>query len=362
LNDPRPTILVTGISGSLGQRLRPLLSEFHVVGADLSPMPEYPEITVHPLNLGHESSCVALVKLLRECGAEAVLPLAFAGELHGATDRNRTWQVNVAGTARVMEAIAEVNRHGGKIRKFIYSGSAAAYGPETPALIDEDAPLRAHSLHHATQKAEADGVVRFRAGNMGLCSTYLLRPHTFAGATVQNYMLDALRGRASGNGKLAMRMRRKQKRLPLLLPYGDGYATKLLQFVHVDDMARLMVWLLRRAPAEANEIQVLNVAGSGTPISIAECAEIAGARIVRLPSSWLCAKVMELLWHWEVSRVPPDAFPYISGSCTLSTRRLRELLGSDFGDVIRYSTEAALRESFAEAETSGAIPAGSISE
>jgi nucleoside-diphosphate-sugar epimerase len=157
-------------------------------------------------------------------------------------------------------------------------------------------------------------------------------------------------------------MRRKQKRLPLLLPYGDGSAEKLLQFVHVDDMTRLMVWLLRRAPAEANEIQILNVAGSGTPISVAQCAEIARARIVRLPSSWLCEKVMELLWRWKVSKVPPDALPYISGSCTLCTRRLRELLGSDFGDVIRYSTEAALRESFAEAEKNGAIPAGSIRE
>ncbi len=261
-----------------------------------------------------------------------------------------------------MEAIAEVNRHGGNIRKFIYTSSAAVYGPETPPLIDEDAPLRAPSLNHAAQQADADGVVRFRAGNMGLCSTYLLRPHSFAGATVQNYMLNAILGQAAGNGKLAMRMRRKQKRLPLLLPYGDGYANKLLQFVHVDDMARLMVWLLRRAPAEANEIQVLNVAGAGAPISIAQCAEIARARIVRLPSSWLCAKVMELLWGWEVSAVPPDAFPYISGSCTVSTRRLRELLGSDFGDVIRYSTEAALRESFADAEKSGALPAGSIRE
>lgn len=348
---------MTGISGSLGRGLLPLLSEFHVVGVDLLPMPGAPEITVHPLDLGHESSCVALVRLLRESGAESVLHLAYAGELHGAYDRNHTWQVNVAGTARVMEAIAEVNRHCGNIGKFIYTSSAAVYGPETPPLIDEDAPLRAHSLDHATQKAEADGVVRFRAGSMGLCSTYLLRPHSFAGATVQNYMLDAVRGQAAGNGKLAMRMRRKQKRLPLLLPYGDGYAKRLLQFVHVDDMARLMVWLLRRAPAEANEIQILNVAGSGTPISVAQCAEIAGARIFRLPSSWLCAKVMELLWDWEVSAVPPDAFQYISGSCTLSTRRLRELLGSDLGDVIRYSTEAALRESFAEAQKSGAIPA-----
>lgn len=360
LNDPRPTILVTGISGNLGRRLLPFLSAFQVVGVDLSPVPGRPDITVYPLDMGHESSCVQLVKLLRESGAEAVVHLAFVIDplLTGVTDRGRMWQINVAGTARVMEAISEVNRHGGKIRKFIYPSSVAVYGPETPPLVDEDAPLGAHTLNYAVQKAEADGVVRFRAGSMGTCSTYLLRPHIFAGVSVENYLINVIRGRAFGNGKIADRLRRQQKRLPLLLPYGENYPKKLFQFVHVDDMARLITWLLQKPAPEEGAVVILNVAGSGAPISIAQCAEIAQARIVRLPTAWLCAKVMEFGWKWGISSVPPDALPYMCGSYTMSTRKLRELLGSDYDKVIRYSTEAALRDSFAEAEKSAATQAG----
>jgi len=353
LNDPRPTILVTGIAGNLGRRLLPFLSDFHVVGVDLSPVPGRPDITMHPLDMGRESSCVSLVKLLRESGAEAVVHLAFVIDplLTGVTDRERMWQINVAGTARVMEAIAEVNRHGGSVRKFIYPSSVAVYGPETPPLVDEDAPMGAHTLNYAVQKAEADGVVRFRAAGMGKCSTYLLRPHIFAGASVENYLVNAIRGRAFGNGRLAMTLRRRQMRLPLLLPIGEAYPKKLLQFVHVDDMARLVTWLLHKVPSEEGDVLVLNVAGSGTPISIAQCAEIAEAQMMRLPTRWLCAKTLALLWNWGVSSVPPDAFPYMSGSYTMSTRRLKDLLGRDYQKVIQYSSEGALRDSFQEVNT-----------
>jgi len=244
-----------------------------------------------------------------------------------------------------------VNRHGGSVRKFIYPSSVAVYGPETPPLVDEDAPMGAHTLNYAVQKAEADGVVRFRAAGMGKCSTYLLRPHIFAGASVENYLVNAIRGRAFGNGRLAMTLRRRQMRLPLLLPIGEAYPKKLLQFVHVDDMARLVTWLLHKVPSEEGDVLVLNVAGSGTPISIAQCAEIAEAQMMRLPTRWLCAKTLALLWNWGVSSVPPDAFPYMSGSYTMSTRRLKDLLGRDYQKVIQYSSEGALRDSFQEVKT-----------
>ncbi len=350
MNDPRPIILVTGLSGNLGRRLLPLLSDFHIVGVDLSPVPGRPDIAVHPLNMGHESSCVQMVRLLRESGAEAVVHLAFVIDhlLTGITDRSRIWQINVAGTARLMEAIAEVNRHGGNVRKFIYPSSVSVYGPDAPPFVDEDAPLKAHTLAYAVQKAESDRVLRLRAGSMGNCRTYLLRPHIFAGASVENYLVNAIRGRAYGNGKLAARLKRKQKRLPLLLPYGESYPQKLLQFVHVDDMARLIAWLLQKPSPDESGVVVLNVAGSGKPISIAQCAEIAQARIVKLPTRWLCAKVMELGWRWGISSVPPDAFPYMCSSYTMNTKRLRDLLGSDYNKVIRYSIEAALQDSFAE--------------
>lgn len=351
MNDPRPTILVTGIAGTLGTRLLPLPTGFRVVGVDLSPVKAHPEVVVNSMDLAHEISCVRLVQLLRESGAEAVVHLAAAVDPlgNGVLNRERMWQVNVAGTARVVESITEVNRHGGKIVKFIYASSAAVYGPETPPLVNEEAPLEAHTLSYAVQKAEADGVVRMRAGSLGRCSTYLLRPHIFAGASVENYMVNAIRGQAPGNGSLARLMRSRQLRLPLLLPMGESSPQKLFQFVHVDDVARLIAWLLQRPAADEHETLTLNVAGSGPPISMARCAEIGKAKRVALPSRWLCAKVQTMLWKLGMSSLPPDAFPYVAGSYTVSTERLRNLLGDDFEKVIRYSSEAALRDSFAEA-------------
>jgi nucleoside-diphosphate-sugar epimerase len=293
---------------------------------------------------------VKLVQLLRESRAQMVVHLAFVIDplRTGVTDRERMWQINVAGTARVMEAISEVNRHGGGIRKFIYPSSVAVYGPETPPLVTEDAPIAAHTLSYAVQKAEADNVVRFRAANMGKCTTYLLRPHIFAGASVENYLVNAIRGRAYGQGKLAARLRDKNKRLPLLLPRGLEYPEKLFQFVHVDDMARLVCWLLRREQETPGELVTLNVAGPGEPISIARCAEIAQAKIVRLPSRWMCSQAMQLGWKWGISSVPPDAFPYMCGSYTMSIDRLRRMLGADFNKVMQYSTQAALTDCFRE--------------
>ncbi len=345
MNHPRPTILMTGVAGHLASRLLPLLPDFQVAGVDRPAAAGHPNIVVCPMDLGREHSCIQLVRLLRESRAEAIVHLAFVLDplRSGVTDQEYMWQINVAGTARVMEAISEVNRHGGNIRKFIYPSSVAVYGPETAPMVDEEAPLAAHTLNFA---AEADSVVRFRTGSMGQCSTYLLRPQIFAGASAENYLVNALRGQVCGNSSLANRLRRKQMRLPLLLPMGSRYRQKLFQLVHVDDVARLIAWLLRKPAPDEREVLTLNVAGSGSPIDITKCAEIAKTRVLRLPSGWLCSKVLGLLWNRGISTVPPDTFPYVAGSYTMSTKRLRDLLGGDYPKVIQYSTEAALRESF----------------
>ena len=83
-------------------------------------------------------------------------------------------------------------------------------------------------------------MVRYRAESLGDCLTYILRPHIFTGASVQNYMVGALRGTPLGQGKRAARMRAEGKRLPLMLPRGEKYLEKRFQFVHVDDVARLL--------------------------------------------------------------------------------------------------------------------------
>lgn len=363
----KPSIVVTGCSGNLGSRLLEQLRDFRVIGIDLRPpaggtagLAEF-----IAADFGLESSCTELVRILREHRVSAVVHLAFVIDplRTGVTEVPLMWQINVAGTARVMEAIAEVNRTGGNVRKFIFPSSVSAYGPDLPPMVTEDQPLQAHTLAYAVHKKEADEVVRFRAPQLGPCTTYLLRPHIFVGPSVENYLVGSLRGLPTGRGKLAARLRAKGRRLPLLLPSGDQYPLKRFQFVHIDDVARLIAELLRRKDSPPS-IHIFNVAGRGAPVTIARAAEIANMRIQRLPTRALCVIALRLLWKLGISGVPPDAFPYIAGTYTMGLDRLQRFLGTEYEKVIRYTVEDALRDTFSgtSAASSPSPPAASISK
>ena len=350
----RQSIIVTGVSGNLGQRLLPLLGRFNVIGLDMrEPTGAMPD-RFEAIDFGREASCRQLQRLIDETTASAVIHLAFVLDplQTGVLDIDRMWQINVAGTARVVEAIAVANRYGAAVTKFIFPSSVAAYGPETAGPVREEHPLGAHTLPYAVHKMECDRVVQNRQESLGPCTTYMLRPHIFTGASMQNYMVGALRGTPLGNGPRAQKMRAKGRRLPLMLPFGDHYLHNELQFVHVDDMARLIAWLARR-DSEGNRLHILNVAGRGAALSIRRCAEIAHSKVVRLPKS-LCGIVLQKLWEWGISSIPPEALPYMIGSYTMNTSRLQQLLGSEYDQVIKYSIEEALSDSFAQACAVGA--------
>jgi nucleoside-diphosphate-sugar epimerase len=257
------------------------------------------------------------------------------------------WQINVAGTARVMEAISIVNRTGGGVQRFIFPSSVSAYGPETPGPVREDAPLKAYGLPYAVHKKESDEVVRYRADSMGDCRVYILRPHIFAGASMQNYMVGVLRGTPLGKSRRAARMRAEGKRLPLLLPRGKEYLGKKVQFVHVDDVARLLTYLLYR-PVSDPPVTILNVAGRGEPLTFERCAEIAHARVKRAPNRAVFGLALTALWKLGISSIPPEASPYLIGSYTMDTARLQEFLGPHYPEVIRYTVEDALRDTFVQ--------------
>lgn len=351
--DTKPTIVVTGAAGNLGQRLLAFLGGFRVIGidfrrpADLTALAAFVE-----LDLGREPACDRLVEIIREHDVRAVVHLAFVIDplQTGVLDPDRMWQINVAGTSRVMEAIAVANRTGSAVRQFIFPSSVSAYGPETPGLVTEDFPLQGHTLPYAIHKKESDLVAQSRAEALGDCSTYILRPHIFTGASMQNYLVGALRGTPTGKGKLAAWLRGKGKRLPMLLPWGDAYLEKRFQFVHVDDMARLVGHILEHVPAKA-ATQVLNVASRGDALTIARCAEIGNTKILRLPTRAICKLALRLTWQLGISGVPPDALPYIVGSYTMDTTRLKSFLGPDHERVIQFTIEEALRDSFAAAAT-----------
>jgi nucleoside-diphosphate-sugar epimerase len=346
----KPVVVVTGLSGNLGLRLLPQLTEFQVIGVDLHPPETTLPVRFVAIDLGEEGSCREFYLLLKEYKPAAVVHLAFVidPQRAGVLDAERMWQINIAGTARVLEAIAEANREEAIVQKFIYPSSVAVYGPDLKVPVAEDAPLQAHTLPYAVHKMECDKVVQQRAPALQSCSVYMLRAHIFAGKTVENYLMGAFRGTPNGKSKRAAKMRSEGKRLPCMLPYGQRYLDHQLQFVHLDDIARLILHILRKTEPESQRITVLNVAGRGEALTYAQCIELAHAKLVRVPGKWGFGVILTILSNLRLSSIPPEALPYMTGQYTMNTDRLRKFLGPAYETVIQYKITDAYTDSFAK--------------
>ncbi|MBV8893762.1 MAG: NAD-dependent epimerase/dehydratase family protein [Acidobacteria bacterium] len=346
MDSERPTVAVTGVSGHLGLHLLPKLGGFSVLGIDVQPPQTDRALRFVRMDLGREESCRELYHLLRETHAVAVIHLAFVLDQvrMGVLDLDRMWQINVAGTARVMEAITEVNRDQVTVEKFIFPSSVAAYGPSHVGPVAEDSPLAAHTYPYGVHKKQCDEVVQQRAPSLRACSVYILRPHIYAGRDVDNYLLGIFRGTPNGKSKRARKMRTRGERLPCLLPWGQHYLENRLQYVHIDDVARLISYILRREP-EARRVTILNVAGRGEPLTLARCVEMSNSKLIRVPGRWASRLLLTYAWKRGLSAIPPEIEPYMNGECIMNTDRLRAFLGHDYDEVIRYTVEDAFAES-----------------
>lgn len=348
MGDAPPSIVVTGISGNLGQRLLPLLGQFRVIGVDFRPPHSAQPIRFEQIDLGEEASCIQLIQLFREVRPVAVVHLAFVMDAvrTGVLDPDRMWKINVAGTARVMEAATEANRDWPMVEKFIFLGSVSAYGPQLSTPATETTPLAAHTYKYGIHKMEADRVVQQRAPALRGCSVYILRPHIFAGAGINNYFMEAFRGIPGGSSKYAQSLREQKRRLPCMLPSGRHYLEHRIQFVHIEDVARLVAFILKKTEPEAQRLTILNVAGRGVALNYEQCINMAKAKLLRVPTEKLFRIVLELLWKLKISTIPPDVAPYMTSDTLLDTTRLQEFLGTEYKNVIRYPVAEALAECF----------------
>jgi nucleoside-diphosphate-sugar epimerase len=348
MDEDKPNIVVTGISGDLGRRLLVQLAGYRITGIDLNPPSTNQPLRFVRMDLGLEESCRELFLLLRELRPVALIHLAFVMDprVAGIADADRVWQINVGGTARVMEALTEVNRDEEIVKKFIFLGCASAYGPNLPAPAAEDLKLAAHTLSVAIHKMESDQAVQQRAPSARGCSVYVLRSAAFAGPTAANFLVGGFRGTPSGSGKLATLLIKKRKRLPCILPWGARYLNSQVQFVHVEDVARLIAYILRKSEPEARRLTVLNVSGRGDAPTLQRCIGISQGRLLRVPGQWTMRKVLQLLWKMGISGIPPEASDYLSGGQVVNADRLREFLGPYHDDVIRYTVSEALADSF----------------
>src|SRR5437588_10638179 len=107
----------------------------------------------------------------------------------------------------------------------------------------------------------------------------------------------------------------------------------------------------------AKRLTILTVAGRGEPLTIGECAEISGLKLVRVPGRWISKLGLQLAWKLGLSAIPPEIAPYVTGECIMNTERLRTFLGHDYEDVIRYTIQDAFVESLA-----GIVPSAAVEQ
>jgi nucleoside-diphosphate-sugar epimerase len=130
-----------------------------------------------------------------------------------------------------------------------------------------------------------------------------------------------------------------------MMPRGQQYLDNKIQFVHVDDMARLIAYILHRDP-EAQRLTILNVAGRGEPLTFGGCIQMARAKLVSVPGKWAMRLVLRFLWARQISAIPPEALPYMTGEYIMNTDRLRAFLGGEYEHVMRYTIADAFADSF----------------
>ena len=351
---PIRRVLVTGTSGNLGCRLAPLLEDYELISADLHPPP--PGVRAgefHRLDLSTPEGREALARLVLDSGAEAVLHLAFVVDQQrsGILDRERMRLTNVEGTRRLLEAVAEANAPAGgtsrggthkapRVRLVVYLSSVSAYGTGHSAPLREDAPLAAHSLPYAIDKRETDLLCQQMYPRLGGAALCIFRPHIYAAAATQNWLIDGVRGRASGRGWLARLARRAGWHVPVLLPAGAD-TSRPLQLVHTDDVARVLAWTLSHFRPGA--LEIFNLAGDG-PLPLAECARRAGTPVIRIGSESSVRLLLRICYAFGLSAVPADALPYYLAPPIMDTSRLRARLAEDFEKIVRFTTPAALED------------------
>ena len=376
MGDAIPSIIVTGISGNLGRRLLPMLtSRFRVVGVDFRPPVTDQPIRFEQMDLGEESSCLQLIQLFREVRPVAVVHLAF---VMGVLDPDRMWKINVAGTARAMEAATEANRDWPMIEKFIFVSSVSAYGPGLAPPATESSRLAARDYLYGVHKMEADLVVQQRAPaadrkaavaalrindrEITLAAEGALhRPKRPPKGAPESVILadiaEARQFRAVSPRGWWLPIRPEGTRLPCMLPSGQQYLNNKIQFVHVDDVSRLIAFILNKIEPESQRLTVLNVAGRGVPMSYGECVRLANAKLVRVPSEQLFKFVLHVLWRLRISTIPPDVAGYMTTDTVMNTTRLQEFLGADYKEVIRHPIAEAFAECFKKDEKAGSANA-----
>lgn len=250
------TTLVTGGAGFIGHHLvRSLLDSGRHVrvldnfsSGDRTRLPASSRLDVVDADIrDHERVSAAL----RDCDSVVHLAaMVSVSEVQQAP--SAAWSVNVSAS----ESLLEASRQAG-VRCFVFASSSAVYGDGDAAPRREVDALRPISLYGA-QKAAFDTLLYAYAQSFGM-ATFALRLFNVYGSG------------QSANGPYAAVLAAFQRQLRdegCLKIFGDGRQSR--DFVHVDDVASMMVRCLDCSPDQSGAYNI----GTGRAWTLRALAEL----------------------------------------------------------------------------------------
>lgn len=309
------TVVVTGVSGFLGQRLLPLLDASpavaRVVGLDVQdPARRARKLTFHRADVVNAD----LDALLR--GADLVVHLAaIVGPI---LDEALMTRVNCDGTQRVLDAAARTG-----IRRVVRPSSAAVYGawPNNPVPLTEDAPLRPNpGFLPALLDAECERRLTDweRAGEARVATRLRIAPIVGPGASS---LFAAI---ATGRPPVVLR-----------------HAAAPVQVVHVDDAASALLLAVERELRGAYNVSADGWLGADEAAALHPRRHLPG-----LPAD-AAERVLQVTWTSGFGDAPPSVLPYLLHPWVVANDRI-EALG---WKPVHTNEEAILLASPAERPT-----------
>jgi UDP-glucose 4-epimerase len=251
IENSKPYILVTGAAGALAQNvINRLEASYNIVAIDFR----------EKIYLGDHipSYCIDFTKrvfedIFRKYPFKSVIHLGRI--MSSQEDHMRRYNANVLGTQKLIELSNKYS-----ISSIIILSTYHVYGasPYNPALIDEDAPLKAAELtRNLVDSVELENLANVSLWKYPNLNITLLRPCNIVGPGVKNTISELLSSR--------------------LAPVLAGFSP-MMQFIHIDDMAEAIVLASKNA-----QLGVYNVAPEDW-ISLQEAIILCGTKRLPIPS------------------------------------------------------------------------------
>ena len=300
------SVAITGVSGYLGVQMLKKLDEEKevetVVGIDIRP----PSYSTGKLKFYSRDVREPLIDIFAQNKVDTALHLAFIIPPKTHID---AYGVNIGGSRRFLEACEATS-----VEALFYLSSHTVYGahPDNPAWITEDQPLRpVRKFPYAAHKAEVD-----------LMFQEYMKSHAKQNVTIVR--VCPVTGPEGGGAGLTVLL------MPVMI-YVTGYDPQW-QFIHEEDVARLIVTMLKERHAG-----IFNAGAEGS-ISYGGMRKATGRPCVGLPVS-LMLPLIDITWRLHIQRKSPvGGIEFLRYPILVSTGKLTKTTGFKF----RYSSREAL--------------------